>query len=855
MSTTRPNLTPLLLLFGLAAFGFAGLSIADMLLPRPYDGVVLDKEASRELEVLEVIPGSGADRAGIEPGDLILGIGREALRDEAHAARRLARYRIGERVIYLVKDADTARLRDAEVELGRRQIGDGPYFYACALGLAFFFVGLFVLVRQPGLLASQAFFFMACLFLLFLVCRLRPPSYSGIDSWILGIGTLAFLLLPPAFLHFYVLFPRPTWLESAAEDGRLRPVVWLFRQGWPALYLVPPIVYLASWRATGAYRETRWFAGAPVLNWWILGVSVLLGLLALRANAARLKSARERRGVTLVLIGSLFGLLPFAVASLFLPVYGESRVFLLAGLLPLALVPITFTYAIVRFGLLDIRVILRRSLLYTVTTVLVSSFYAAGIAMFNAFFEGSPLARSGYFPIVLALAIVILFDPVRRRVQRLIDRAFFADRSRLLDAMSDLGEAMTARQDLQTVVGDLVERLPQILGFRFAALYLERGGSLERLAGPVGLPERLPLLGELMRYLGKRRGPVRLDQMGSLPLRSPAVAEWAERLVALDVEAVADLASKRRTLGLVLFSDRPGQPPLEEEESKLLERLLAQAAVALETGLLLEERTQQAELEREMEIAAAIQSQLLPRSVHLGDGWRVAAQCRPARLVGGDFFAELVTPSGRGAVVWGDVSGKSVSGAMMMMAAHEALHTLSMALDDPPPERLFELVNRRVYGLGRRNFVALGYLAAARDGETLTYLVAGQPPPLVRRLDGRVEELPLAPHRIPVGALAQATYERRETNLEPGEVLLAYSDGVTDARSPDGEFFGEERLRAVIESRKNDDPEDLVAAIAEAIETFGAGQPLYDDVTLVAVAREASPDGFSGAAGPGKASA
>ena len=225
MSNRRPNLTPLLLLFGLAAFGLAGLSITDMMLPRPYDGVVLDKSASQQLQVRQVIRGSGADRAGIESGDRILGIGHEALRDEAHAAKRLARHRIGERVIYLVRDADTGRIRDVTVELGRRRIGDGPYFYACTLGFAFFFIGLFVLVRQPGLLASQVFFVMACLFLLFLVCRLRPASYSGIDSWILGIGTLAFLLLPPAFLHFYVLFPRPAWLEEAADAGRPQHLV------------------------------------------------------------------------------------------------------------------------------------------------------------------------------------------------------------------------------------------------------------------------------------------------------------------------------------------------------------------------------------------------------------------------------------------------------------------------------------------------------------------------------------------------------------------------------------------------------------------------------------------------------
>ncbi|MCG8456922.1 MAG: hypothetical protein MI919_11630, partial [Holophagales bacterium] len=478
---------------------------------------------------------------------------------------------------------------------------------------------------------------------------------------------------------------------AAADEGRLRPLVWLMRRGWLWLYAAPLLTFAVASLLPGEDRGVRWFGGAPLVSWWLLGLSLVLGLISLRANGRRLHGSRERRGVALVLLGSVFGLLPFALASLLVPVYQEESVFLFYGLLPLALLPITFTYAIVRFQLLDIRIILRRSLLYTVTTALVTAFYAGGIATFNAFFRESALAASGFFPIILALAIALLFDPVRRRVQQWIDRGFFAERSRLQRAMEDLGEAIKAQVDLQAVVRDLVGSLPQVLGFRFAALYLEKGSELERMAGPAHLGDNLPSLPELRRYLRRRKGLVRLDQLGALPLRSPKVAQLSEQLAGRGIEAVADLSSTRRHLGLVLFSGRTQPTPLEEEELDLLERLLDQAALALETGLLLEERTQKAELEREMQIAGSIQAQLLPRSLCLADGWEVAAECRPARIVGGDFFAQLPANQGDGAVIYGDVSGKSVSGAMIMMAAHEALYSLAMAVEEHDPERLFDL--------------------------------------------------------------------------------------------------------------------------------------------------------------------
>ena len=135
----RVNLTPLLLFFGLIAFSLAGLSIADMFVPRAFDGILLDASPEKGLRVREVVRGSGADQAGIRPGHQVLGIGREALRDPAHAAEILSRHRIGDRIAYLVRT--NQGLEEVDVELGRHHFGDGPYFFVCALGFAFFFVG------------------------------------------------------------------------------------------------------------------------------------------------------------------------------------------------------------------------------------------------------------------------------------------------------------------------------------------------------------------------------------------------------------------------------------------------------------------------------------------------------------------------------------------------------------------------------------------------------------------------------------------------------------------------------------------------------------------------------------------
>lgn len=828
------DFTTVLLAFGLLAFLLAGLSIVDMVLPRPYDGVVLEADAPGTLRVREVVDGSGAHRAGIRPGDRIVGIDRNVLRSTAHAAELLNQRQIGEVVPYLVRRAEG--LAEVAVEMGRRRIAGASYLYAVLLGFSFFFIGAFVLRRQPRLRAAQIFFLLCILFQLFLVCRLRPASYSWVDSFVLTTGTAALLFLPACFLHFFLIFPQPLPLRPReGERGfRRRRALWLLTL--TGIYLLPPAVLVAAltrMHLEGA--DLRLISGVPAANWWVLAVYMLLGLATLGINLTRLEDRRLRRGAGLVLVGSIFGLVPFLVTAVAFPSLLHTEKLLVYGVAPLALVPLTFGYAIVRFQLLDIRVILSKSLLYTGTTVVITGVYALGITLFNFTTRSTQLAASPYFPLLFALVIALLFEPLRRRLQVVVDRRLFAERSRLEEAMREMGRAFGARVDLEEVVRDLVERLPQLLGLHFAALYLLRGDELERVAGPPSLPGRLPHLPALHGLLAGRDRLTQLAELEPLAAGSQELARLIRPLAAAGVEALGDLTSPRRPIGLVLLSSKAGQISLDETELALLDSLLHQAAMTLETSMLLEERTRQAELERELEIAASLQAELLPSAVRFAPGWRVAARCRPARHVGGDFFTELPGPrQGTWAVVYGDVAGKSVSGALVMMAAHEALHTLAMTHRDPA--ELFTLANQRFYRLGpKKSFVALAYLASSADGRGVDYLLAGQPQPLLRTRDGEVRELPAPDHRLPLGALLNGGYQPCHVTLQPGDLVLGYSDGVVEALSPGGEVFGGERLAAVVAAASGE-PEAVIEEVLAALRRFTRGSEPYDDITLVALA-------------------
>jgi len=829
-----------ILAFGVAAFLIACLSLLDMFLPRPYDGVVVDPNRG-DLVIQSVRIGSGAAAAGLVAGDRIVGVARQIVRTPAEAARALQQQRIGDTVAYLVERR--GQLLEVEVVLGPRRLGSGLYLYACVAGFLFFFIGLFVLLQQPDVpdrSPAQVFSVMSTLFMLFLVCRLRPASYSWVDHLVLTTGNLSLLALPAAFLHFFLVFPRRFTLSlGVGEEGSGSPRALLTLERFlnssrliTIIYLLPPMLYGAS-LAAGALLDVkvRMVSGAPLPSWVLMGDYLILGLLALFASLMRAGEGRERRQIATLFAGTVLGVTPFLVLGVGFPSLLRDDRFLLLGVMPMLIVPLTFGYAIVRYQFFNIRVIVRRSLLYTLTTAVVAVVYAVGIAAFNLLFRDASLGRSPYYPAVLALAILALFDPLRRRLQEPVDRFFFRESYDARRAIEEMAESVVREITVERIDEILTVRLAQVMHLEWAALFVQEGEELSA-RGPAGeaigaIPRDLLLVEEVAR----RDGPQRLVELEPVKLLDGRSAQLVGKLAGMGARLVVPLAARGSLYGLLLLGGKRSEAEFQREDVQLVRTLANQAAVALENAALLKERTRQAALEKELEIARRVQLSLIPEHLALPPGWEVAAHCEPAQQVGGDFYDVLPGPApGTAAVILGDVSGKSVAGAMRMVAAREVLHTAALA--GASPEELLITANRRLYNPQPRLFVALAYLLVNGHGR-VRFALAGQPAPLLRRPSGEVRELPAPRHRLPLGALRDGEWDLCEIELAAGDTLLFYSDGLVDARNRHGEPFGEERLIRLV-GNNNGTPRAMATRLRSALAAFTAGAEPYDDVTLVA---------------------
>jgi sigma-B regulation protein RsbU (phosphoserine phosphatase) len=241
-------------------------------------------------------------------------------------------------------------------------------------------------------------------------------------------------------------------------------------------------------------------------------------------------------------------------------------------------------------------------------------------------------------------------------------------------------------------------------------------------------------------------------------------------------------------------------------------------------------------VDRELATVAAIQRSLLPTTVPAIPTLDVAAHYQTSRRAGGDYYDFLPLPRGRWGILSADVSGHSTPAAVIMAIVHSIVAHAPVEIEDPPG-RLLEFVNNRLvarYTGGTGTFVTAFYGIYDPADRTLTYASAGHPAP-VRRCasDGQVAPL-IAFAGLPMGIDADERYVPSVARLAPGDALLIYTDGLTEARSPTGAFFDTDGLSASL-ARATGTAADLMAAVLADVDRFTAGATPSDDRTLLAV--------------------
>lgn len=801
-------------------------------------------------------------KAGIEPGQILRSIDDKVVRGSAVYGQAIVNALPGQTLQLTIQTLQKGKLLPEKtisllMPQSERTEGSGE-----ALSLLYFvLIPLFCMALGFWVAAVRIRDPLAWL-LLALMLSFAAATYPSPELWrapLRDYGAAYYAGLfgtwPIWMLLFGIYFPEPFQQQNWRKRWRL--VQWV---------VVIPLALLTLIRITTSVGSTRdYHSVSSLLSLEIrlgplesvLMVVSVTGFFACMGLKLRLAGSRDaRRRLRLLFAGTLISLIPMGTLITISLLHGwilgsHFPDGLWLGAFSMAfLFPLTLAYVIVVERAMDVRVVIRQGLRY--------AFAKSGVNAIQIGFGVGSIAvvilllqrvrpYSAVFFVIIAVAVLVFIETRQgfRKLRLWIDRKFFRDAYDAEQILSELGDQMRSiiepRPLLEKVCGSIADSLhvPKV-----AALLQDQGRFKPAYAlGYEGAPdvtftEHASAL-ERMRQVNEPL-TVYFDDPHSWIYWNKTSPEERAGLEVLQAQLLLPLAANERLLGFLSLAEKRSEEPYSRSDIRLLKSVASQAGLALEnaqlSAALAREAAQRERLNRELEIAREVQERLFPQKLPAVPGIDYCGICRPAFGVGGDSYDFLVLPEGRLGIAVADVSGKGIVSALMMASLHAWLRGESLRADSNP-SHLVSRVSRLLFEASDSNrYATLFYAQYDPSAGRLAYVNAGHNPPvLLRRRGNGLECDRLCEGGTVVGLFEQAAYGQGCAALEEGSLLVAFTDGITEAMNAEGEEWGEHRLIEAIRAADGLPAGDMIRRILAYVDAFTAGAEQHDDMTLVVI--------------------
>jgi len=645
-------------------------------------------------------------------------------------------------------------------------------------------------------------------------------TYASFDLPMkLMVAAVSLSLFTPAFwLKLQLVFPTRQRLNA---EHRIPANLVLF---------LPPLVIGTLFFFTGEYSIL------PVVAYQTLYLA--LGFFLLVRNHRRAVGFIEQRQTRLVLWGSAPGITLYGLLAWFVTLVPDlfrnlsfTTSLLLTNLvfLFMLLIPLSFAYAFGKYRLLEVEGRLKRGTrLLAVNLLLLLALFGL-LYLFGAILLHGMGIRSQTPTLILGILMAFAFMPTQRRLSRRLEEHFYPERARLRILLRDFLASGFVRAEDDGFWRELETRLADGLSAESVCpvLRLEDGtGFAVDGKDPAPFAQGDPLVASL----AENESPVLLDELlasGRIPV-GPEQEGW---LRTRNCAVLLPLCTKSGLIGFLSVGSKTNGEDFTSEELDLLQGFAPQIALVTENLDLMEEKLEKRKLLEQLAVARNIQRGLLPGRIPDVPGLEVEALIRFCLDVAGDYYDMIPLSGGRIVLSIGDVAGKGVGPALLMANLQASLRT-TQAMGASLAESA-EKINRLVYeNTPSDMFITFFMVMVDSARRMIRYVNAGHNPPLLISGAGRIQTL--TEGGLLFGVVQDTRYREGVLPIRQGDVLLMYTDGVSEAMNSAGEEYGEKRLADIATNHREIPLAELLAVIERDVCTFQGSGEYADDFTLLA---------------------
>jgi serine phosphatase RsbU (regulator of sigma subunit) len=486
-------------------------------------------------------------------------------------------------------------------------------------------------------------------------------------------------------------------------------------------------------------------------------------------------------------------------------------------------------YAMVRHKFLDTKLIARRGILYALASAVLIGFYLTVIERMNQAVAGAFKIDAHIVEPVFLIIALTLFQPAVAKLEESLDKMFLRDPSDYRNVLRALGRELQTTIDLEDLLNRSVHTLTEALLLRSSYMVaITAEGPIARTgAGEPLSPDSLDGVAAIMTRLSTQEPSYRLAD----PVDGLKRVDRELLVRKLGIELMVPLRWRNETLGIVLLGEKITGTEYTSEDVTLLNSLGSQMGVSLQNALLLRDRLKVARIEEELSLAHQIQQTFLQSDFPALPRCEVHAVNLPSRQVGGDYYDVVQAPDGSFLVAIADVAGKGVPAALLSSMLQAALRTQARSVESPAT--ILRNINSLVYRSTAVHQFATFFLArVSADGNRMAYANAGHNWPILLRRNG--ERAWLKTGGTILGIMEDVAMDEGSLELHAGDLLVFYTDGISEATNSDGELYGEERLVEFVAGLPPAlNPEAISASILREIERHLGRLEAQDDRTLV----------------------